>query len=469
MIFIFALFSCHSIIYKGLFLAEQLSNFYTDILDKRFISKFAIYHQRYSTNTFPTWSLAQPFRVLSHNGEINTLKGNKNWMSAHEPRLQHINFGNFVDDIKPIINSNDSDSAALDSAMELLVHADRSLPMAKLMIIPEAWAHRKDFTVKLKNLYAYANAVIEPWDGPAAICAAHGEWAIAGMDRNGLRPLRYTETDEYLVVGSETGMVEVEESKIKAKGRVGPGQMIAVNFDQKKLYKDSDLKSYLSSSKPFSNWTKKIVHIDKLVQSAEEHFRDIDKTELRKRMTAFGWTIEDLELILHPMIVEQKEAVGSMGDDTPLAVLSNKYRGLHNFFRQNFSQVTNPPIDSLREKVVMSLRTRIGHLSNILNESEDQCDHLQLSSPVLSINQFKTLRQYMDKSVKIIDTTFEKDNENISFKNELDKINKEAENAVRSGYVHIILTDKDFSANRIALPMILVTSSVHHYLIKKKS
>ena len=262
-------------------------------------------------------------------------------------------------------------------------------------------------------------------------------------------------------------MVEIDESKIIEKGRVGPGQMIAVNFIQKKLYKDNDLKSYLSSSKPFSNWTKKITHIDKLVQSAEEHFRDIDKAELRKRMTAFGWTIEDLELILQPMIVEKKEAIGSMGDDTPIAVLSDKYRGLHHFFRQNFSQVTNPPIDSLREKVVMSLRTRIGHLSNILNENEDQCDHLQLGSPVLSINQFKTLRQYMGKSVKIIDTTFEKNNGKISFKNELEKINKEAENAVRSGYVHIILTDKDFSKNRMALPMILATSSIHHHLIKK--
>ena len=460
-------FSCRSIIYKGLFLAEQLSNFYPDILDKRFISKFAIYHQRYSTNTFPTWSLAQPFRVLAHNGEINTLKGNKNWMAAHEPRLQHNNFKDSIEDLKPIINSNDSDSAALDATMELLVHANRSLPMAKLMMIPEAWAHRKDFTVKLKNLYAYANAVIEPWDGPAAICAAHDEWVIAGMDRNGLRPLRYTQTDEYLIVGSETGMVEVDESKIKEKGRVGPGQMIAVNFNQEKLYKDNDLKSYLSSSKPFSNWTKKITHIDKLVQSAEEHFRDVDKAELRKRMTALGWTIEDLELILQPMIVEQKEAVGSMGDDTPLAVLTDKYRGLHHFFRQNFSQVTNPPIDSLREKVVMSLRTRIGHLSNILDENEDQCDHLQLGSPVLSINQFKSLRQYMGESVKIIDTTFEKNNGKISFKNELEKINKEAENAVRSGYVHIILTDKEFSKNRIALPMILATSSIHHHLIKK--
>jgi len=459
--------SCRSIIYKGMFLAEQLSSFYPDILDKRFVSKFAIYHQRYSTNTFPTWSLAQPFRVLAHNGEINTLKGNKNWMSAHEPRLQHNNFGNSVDDLKPIINSNDSDSAALDSAMELLVQANRSLPMAKLMMIPEAWAHRRDFSVKLKNLYAYANAVLEPWDGPAAICAVHGEWSIAGMDRNGLRPLRYTQTDDYLIVGSETGMVELDESKIIAKGRVGPGQMIAVNFNQAKLYKDDEIKLYLSSSKPFNKWTKKTIHIDKLVQSTEEHFRNIDKAELRKRMAAFGWTIEDLEMILHPMIVDGKEATGSMGDDTPLAVLTTKYRGLHHFFRQNFSQVTNPAIDSLREKVVMSLRTRIGHLSNILDENEKQCDHLQLSSPVLSINQFKTLRQYMGKSVKIIDTTFKKNNEKTFFKIELERINKEAENAVRSGYVHLILTDKEASKNRVALPMVLATSSVHHHLINK--
>ncbi len=296
--------SCRTIIYKGLFLAEQLSSFYPDILDKRFISKFAIYHQRYSTNTFPTWSLAQPFRVLAHNGEINTLKGNKNWMSAHEPRLQHKNFKEFIEDLKPIINYNDSDSAALDSTMELLVHADRSLPMAKLMMIPEAWAHRRDFSTKIKNLYAYANAVMEPWDGPAAICAVHDEWVIAGMDRNGLRPLRYTITEDYLIAGSETGMVEIEETKIKEKGRVGPGQMIAINFDQTKLYKDKDLKLYLASSKPFSTWTKKIIHIDKLVQSVEEHFRNIDKAELRNRMTAFGWTVEDLELILQPMIVE---------------------------------------------------------------------------------------------------------------------------------------------------------------------
>jgi len=460
--------SSQSIIYKGMFLAEQLSNFYPDIQDKRFVSKFAVYHQRYSTNTFPTWSLAQPFRVISHNGEINTLKGNKNWMSAHEPRMSHPNFEKNIDDLKPIINNSASDSAALDATIELLVRSNRNLPMAKIMTMPEAFAHRRDFSKKLKDLYAYANAVMESWDGPAAICGVHDEWAIAGMDRNGLRPIRYTLTKDFLIAGSETGMVEVEESKILERGRVGPGQMIAVNFKEGKFFADQEIKNKLSQSKPFGEWTKKIIHIDKLVQSVDEEFREINTSDLRKRMSSFGWTVEDIELILHPMIAEQKEATGSMGDDTPLAVLSDNYRGLHHFFRQNFSQVTNPPIDSLRERVVMSLRTRIGNLSNILDEDQSQCDHLQLNSPVLSINQFKTMRKYMKNTVKIIDTTMDLTTKNYGFKNELDRINNEAEEAVRSGFVHLILTDKLLSKDKAALPMIIVTSSVHHYLIKKK-
>ncbi len=459
--------SCQSIVYKGMFLAEQLSNFYPDIQNKHFFSKYAIYHQRYSTNTFPTWSLAQPFRVIAHNGEINTLKGNKNWMSAHEPRMKHLNFGESIEDLKPIIDHDASDSAALDSTLELLVKANRSLPMAKIITIPEAWAHRRDFPKKLKDLYGYATAIMEAWDGPAAICGAHNEWVIAGMDRNGLRPLRYTLTKDYLISGSETGMVEVPEHEIVERGRVGPGQLIAVNFKEKKFYRDQDIKKYLSNSKPFGLWTKKITHIDKLVGSVDEEFRDLDSSDLRKRMTSFAWSLEDIELILHPMIAEKKEAIGSMGDDSPLAVLSEKYRGLHHFFRQNFSQVTNPPIDSLRERVVMSLRTRIGNLSNILDENEDQCKHLQLNSPVLSINQFKTMRQYMGNTVIIIDTTMDITNPNNNFEKTLEALNQQSEQAVRKGYVHIILSDKNLSSSRIALPMILVTSAIHHHLIKK--
>ncbi|MBI05055.1 MAG: glutamate synthase large subunit [Pelagibacteraceae bacterium] len=459
--------SSQSIVYKGMFLAEQLSNFYPDIQNKNFISKFSIYHQRYSTNTFPTWSLAQPFRVIAHNGEINTLKGNKNWMTAHEPRLFHKNFEDCINDLKPIIDEDASDSAALDATIELLVQSNKSLPMAKILTIPEPWAHRRDFSQKLKNLYAYATAIMESWDGPAAICGTKDDWAIAGMDRNGLRPLRYTLTNKYLITGSEAGMVEVKESEVVEKGRVGPGQMIAVNFKDKKFYKDSEIKKYLADLKPFGKWTKKITHIDKLVESVDEEFRDIESQQLRNRMASFAWTMEDIEMILHPMIVDKKEATGSMGDDAPLAVLSDNYRGLHHFFRQNFSQVTNPPVDSLRERVVMTLRTRIGNLSNILDENEDQCEHLQLNSPILSINQFKTMRQYMKDSVKIIDTTMDIKNIDNSFEKTLYSINQKAEQAVREGYTHIILTDKELSKDRVALPMILVTSSIHSYLIKK--
>ena len=459
--------SCQSIVYKGMFLAEQLANFYPDILNKNFVSKFAIYHQRYSTNTFPTWSLAQPFRIIAHNGEINTLKGNKNWMTAHEPRMSHKNFGKSIKDIKPIIDDDASDSAALDATIELLVKSNKSLPMAKILTIPEAWSHRRDFSQKLKNLYAYATSVMEAWDGPAAICGAHDEWAIAGMDRNGLRPIRYSLTSKYLIAGSETGMIALPENEIIEKGRVGPGQMIAINFKEKKFYTDAEIKKHLSETKPFGNWTKKIIHIDKLVKSVDEEFRDIESDDLRKRMSSFDWSMEDIELILHPMIMEKKEATGSMGDDSPLAVLSTKYRGLHHFFRQNFSQITNPPVDSLRERVVMSLRTRIGNLSNILDENETQCDHLQLNSPVLSINQFKTMRRYMKDTVKILDTTMDVIDKNNSFESSLIDLNRQAEDAVREGYVHIILSDKSLSKNRVALPMILVTSSVHSHLIRK--
>ena len=249
--------SCQSIVYKGMFLAEQLANFYPDIQDQHFISKYAVYHQRYSTNTFPTWSLAQPFRVIAHNGEINTLKGNKNWMAAHEPRLNHENFTDAMIDLKPIIDQDASDSAALDATIELLVRSNRSLPMAKIITIPEAWAHRRDFPKKLKDLYAYANAVMEPWDGPAAICGAHNQWAIAGMDRNGLRPLRYTLTKNFLIAGSETGMVDLDEKDIIEKGRVGPGQLIAVNFNENKFYPDKEIKKFLASTKALWKLDKK--------------------------------------------------------------------------------------------------------------------------------------------------------------------------------------------------------------------
>ncbi len=346
--------SAHSLIYKGMFLAEQLSNFYPDLQDERFASAFAIFHQRYSTNTFPTWRLAQPFRMLAHNGEINTLKGNANWMKNHEFKMASQLFGEAGDDIKPIIQPGSSDSGALDGVFEVLVRAGRSAPLAKTILIPEAWSKKASAIPESHQaMYAYANAVMEPWDGPAAIAATDGRWVIAGMDRNGLRPQRYAITEDGLLVsGSESGMFSLDPSQVLRRGRLGPGQMIALDMQEGRLYEDRAIKDKLACEHPYSEWTRKIVELEPIIGPGPEP-RMFGDEELKARQRGAGYSLEDLELILHPMIAEGKEAIGSMGDDTPLAVLSRHTRPLSHFFRQNFSQVTNPPIDSLREDRVM--------------------------------------------------------------------------------------------------------------------
>ena len=459
--------STETIVYKGMFLAEQLSEFYPDLLDEDFKSKFAIYHQRYSTNTFPTWSLAQPFRVLAHNGEINTLKGNINWMSAHEPRITHPFFNERINDLKPILDSDASDSASLDGAFELLVQTDRDLPMAKSMIIPESWSNRSDMSDDLKNMYAYCNAVIEPWDGPAAVCGNFGDWIISGMDRNGLRPLRYILTNDGLLIsGSEVGMINVEEKNILKKGRVGPGELIAINYQEKKFYQSDELKKLLSQRQNYSEWNKKTIDLDSILADKQiSHPNKAIDQKFYQLAKSFNLSFETLDLILDPMVKTGQEATGSMGDDTPLSVLTERYRGLHSFFKQNFSQVTNPPIDSLREQVVMSLKTRLGNLGNIAEEDSEQCNLVLLQSPVLLDHELKTLKEHLGQLTTEIDCTYDK-NEETNFLNEIQRICSEAEQAVRSGSQHLIISDKNVNKDRISLPMILATSAVHSYLIK---
>ena len=459
--------STETIVYKGMFLAEQLSEFYPDLLDSDFKSKFAIYHQRYSTNTFPTWPLAQPFRVLAHNGEINTLKGNINWMRAHEPRITHPFFNERINDLKPILDSDASDSASLDAAFELLVQTDRDLPMAKSMIIPEAWSNRPDISEKLKNMYAYCNAAIEPWDGPAAVCGNFGDWIISGMDRNGLRPLRYILTNDGLLIsGSEVGMINIEEKDILKKGRVGPGELVAINYKEKKFYQSEELKNILSNRQDFSNWNKKTVQLDSILASQKIEQPNLQKESFfYQQAKSFNLSIEILDLILDPMVKTGQEAIGSMGDDAPLSVLTERYRGLHSFFKQNFSQVTNPPIDSLREQVVMSLKTRLGNLGNIVEEDPEQCNLVLLESPVLLNHELSTLKVHLNQLTTEIDCTYDI-NSKTDFLNEIQRVCAEAEQAVRSGSQHLIITDKNISKDRIALPMILSTSAVHSYLVK---
>jgi len=461
--------SCRSLIYKGLFLAEQLTAFYPDLLDERFISNFAIYHQRYSTNTFPTWSLAQPFRVIAHNGEINTLRGNVNWTGAHEPRMESDVLGDQTDDVLPVVPPGSSDSAALDVVFELMVRGStRSLPMVKALLIPKAWENSQTMPQAERDMFSYCNSVMESWDGPAAICGFGGRWVIAGMDRNGLRPLRYTITgDDLLIVGSEAGMVWIDETRVKEKGRVGPGEMVALDLKDGVFYRDHEICEKMADSRPFGDWVSNIEHLDDLIPPEHDEPVALELPELRRRQFLYGWTMEELELILQPMIEDEKEPTGSMGDDTPIAVLSDKNRGLHHFFRQNFSQVTNPPIDSLRETGVMTLTTRLGNLGNVLAEEAGQLNLLQLDTPVLTNAEFDALMRRLNHSVTEIDCTFNPSEGEHALAVELNRIRREAEDAVRGGATQLVLSDMNVGPGRAPVPMILATGGVHTHLVRQ--
>ena len=458
--------SCRSVIYKGMMLAEQVAVFYPDLMDERFESSFAIYHQRYSTNTFPQWWLAQPFRMLAHNGEINTLKGNINWMKSHEIRMASSAFGDMAEDIKPIVPSGSSDSAALDSVFEVLVRAGRSAPMAKTMLVPESWSKQAvELPQSWRDMYSYCNSVMEPWDGPAALAMTDGRWVCAGLDRNGLRPMRYVVTgDGLLIAGSEAGMVPIDEATVVEKGALGPGQMLAVDMKKGQMFRDGEIKDKLAAALPFGEWVGKINELDSALASVTEK-AIYSGGELRKRQIAAGYTIEELEQILAPMAEDGKETLASMGDDTPSAVLSKKYRPLSHFFRQNFSQVTNPPIDSLREFRVMSLKTRFGNLKNVLDESSAQTEILVLDSPFVGNAQWDELTRNFNADLVTIDCTFERGTGTLQAG--LARIRAEAEDAVRSGAGHIVLTDQAQGEDKVGMPMILATSAVHSHLTRK--
>ena len=460
--------SCRSVIYKGLFLAETLSVFYPDLADERFVSRFAIFHQRYSTNTFPQWWLAQPFRTLAHNGEINTIRGNKNWMKSHEIKMASLAFGEHSEEIKPLIPAGASDTAALDAVFEAICRAGRDAPTAKLMLVPEAWQNARDLPQPHRDMYAYYASVMEPWDGPAALAMTDGRWVVAGVDRNALRPLRTTQTaDNLLIVGSETGMVVVPESTIVKKGRIGPGQMIAVDLDEGVLFSDAQVKDRLAAEHPFGDYVADFKSHADLPPVAGSGLPEWDRAELIRRQVAAGQTLEDMELILAPYVEDAKEAVGSMGDDTPLAVISDKPRMVSHFFRQNFSQVTNPPIDSLRETRVMSLATRFGNLANILDKEARQSNVLALPSPVLSCIDWQALKLHFGATAAEIDCTFAADNAPDRLRRAIAEIRARAEQAVREGKSELFLTDEAVSEDRVAIPMVLAAAAVHTHLVRK--
>lgn len=462
--------SSRSIIYKGLFKAEQLTAFYPDLNDARFISNFAVFHQRFSTNTAPAWHLAQPFRVLAHNGEINTLRGNVNFMRSHEATFTCPAFAGVEEDLVPVIPEHTSDTGALDAVMEILTRAGRALPLAKLILIPPAWSKNQELPAHHRHLFACCNAVSEQWDGPAAIAATDGEWVIAGMDRHGLRPMRTLVTrDGLLICASESGMVEVDEANVLSRGRLGPGEMIGVNLVQQTLFDDFALKDYLAAEKPYSAWVGKTILLREVLAKTRNKKRSMpDPAQLLSRQLAVGLTMEVVENIIHPMAQTGKEAVGSMGDDSPLAVLSDVPRPFHHYFRQNFSQVTNPPIDSLRERRVMSLKTRFGNDGNFLALDDTHSEIVLAETPILLGDELAALLQHFKKRITRIDTTFAIETSGNGLRVALDRMVREAEQAVRAGRSYLLLSDEVLSSNRIAVPMILAISAVQSHLVKHK-
>ena len=459
--------SCRSIIYKGLFLAQSLSIFYPDLNDARFESRVAIFHQRYSTNTFPQWWLAQPFRCLAHNGEINTVRGNKNWMLSHEIRMASLAFGEHSEDIKPVIPAGASDTAALDAVFEAICRSGRDAPTAKLMLMPEAWYDASDMPVAHLAMYHYLASVMEPWDGPAALAMTDGRWAVAGVDRNALRPLRYTITrDGLLIVGSESGMVVVPETAIVEKGRLGPGQMIAVDLDAGELLKDRAVKDRIAGEADYAAMVAPFITLDELPPAGAAVYR-LPREELIRRQIAAGQTMEDMELILSPLVVDGKEAVGSMGDDTPLAVISDRARSIAQFFRQNFSQVTNPPIDALRERRVMTLKTRFGNFANILDPAGAQTRVLVLDSPILTCADWDRLKAHFGAQAASIDCTYDAGGGADALRAAIQRIRAEAEQAVREGRSDLFLTDEAAGPTRLAIAGVLAAAAVHTHLVRR--
>ena len=465
------------ITYKGMFLAEQIDTFYPDLKDELFTSRAVLFHQRYSTNTFPQWWLAHPYRMIAHNGEINTVRANTNFMKNHEIKMASSAFGSRAEDVKPVIQKGSSDSAALDAVFELLVRAGRSAPLAKTLLIPEAYSKRTELMPdNWRAFYEYCNAVMEPWDGPVALVGYDGDWVMAGLDRNGLRPLRYAiSEDGILAVGSETGICPLNESTIISKGAIKPGRLIAVDLNAGEFFDSDEIINKLAGAKPYDKWLQQATELDEKL-SGPEPKPNLSGEALMRAQLACGRSREELDMILKPMAEQGKESIGSMGDDAPLAVLSDEYRPLSHFFRQKFSQVTNPPIDPLRETRVMGLKTRFRNLRNILADGPDEFggqteEMYVLESPVLTNAMYNKYREIIGDNVAVLDCTFEPPKPGArhgsALKSLLKRINKQAEKAVRAGAENIVISDEILGPDNIAAPIILCVGGVHAHLVKR--
>ncbi len=463
--------SSRVVIYKGLLLADQVERFYADLADERFVSALALVHQRYSTNTFPTWDLAHPFRYLAHNGEINTLRGNINWMHARESMFQSKKFGADLKKICPVCIAGASDSAVFDNALELLVLTGRSLPEAISMLIPEPWQNHESMPDDLKAYYEYQSCLLEPWDGPASIAFTDGTLIGAVLDRNGLRPSRYWVTKGGLVVmASEAGVLDIPPEEVESKGRLRPGRMFLVDTAQGRIIADTEIKKSLAARRPYRNWLdKNLLKLDDLPPAAQVngHLEE----PLLKLQRTFGYTLEDLRILMAPMATDGQEAVGSMGNDTPLAVLSNRPQLLSNYFKQLFAQVTNPPLDAIREEIITSLITTIGSEGNLLEETPEQCRLLRLEQPILTNMQLEQIGQLNVDRLKsrTLSTLFPRSAGPEGLRRRMDELRQEASQALAAGVTILILSDRGVNVEMVPIPALLATSGVHHHLVREES
>ena len=465
-----ASFSHRTIVYKGLLVAPQLTQFYPDLKDPDFQASLAVFHQRYSTNTSSTWMLAQPFHTLAHNGEINTLMGNRNWMRAREADLESPLWDEHIQKLVPIINQHGSDSMSLDNVLELLTHSGRDILHAMMCLIPEAYEQISDMPDVLKACYEYLACVSEPWDGPAAVAFTDGVIVGASLDRNGLRPARYKVTEDGTVVmGSEVGIIGLDDSCVVEKGRLGPGQMIAVDTARGELLKDSEIKHNVAERKPYAEWVQKGIVTFPTEKTDSHTAIDTTPEQLSTYQKAFGYMIEDVERFIKPMVTQAKEAVGSMGDDTPPAVISRHPRSLYSYFKQHFAQVTNPPIDSIRERLVMSLTTYLGCQHSLLTETAEHARLIRLSSPILTNEDLQALRDLNipDFQIATLSTCFPVASGTQGLGAALETLCQQASEAVNAGATLLVLSDKDVNPDFAPIPMALAIGAVHHHLIRE--
>ncbi|MGO8933129.1 MAG: glutamate synthase central domain-containing protein, partial [Terracidiphilus sp.] len=462
--------SCRTIIYKGLMLAPQIEKFYFELANPLVTSALALIHQRFSTNTFPSWKLAHPYRYVAHNGEINTIRGNVSWMNARQSVLESSLHGDKIKELYPVVVPGGSDSGSLDNAVEFLFQSGRSLPHVMAMLIPEAWAGNPDMDEDKRAFYEYHASLMEPWDGPAAIAFTDGRVIGATLDRNGLRPGRYIVTkDDLVVLASEAGVIEAPPEDILKKGRLQPGRMFLVDTVQQRIISDAEIKKSLAARQPYGDWLKQQqVTIDSLPEPAR--IIGFNAETLLRRQRACGYSEEDLRILLTPMGANGEEPVGSMGTDVPLACLSDRPQPLFNYFKQLFAQVTNPPIDPIREELVMSLISYIGTERNILDEAPENCHTLKLPHPILTNRDLEKLRRVSsgDLLATTLPALFRAEDGEKGLRHALEDLSNRASHAVDSGYSLLILSDRGVDSTYAPVPSLLAMAAVHNRLVREE-